>query len=441
MCGIVGIIAKNVTGLNMKDETIFKEMLYADALRGHDSTGAYGITKDGNISIVKTATTALPALETTKFKSFFSEIYKAFHIVIGHNRKTTQGKTIHENAHPFWDKNNKIVLVHNGTISNKREFCTESDVDSAAICNALADKPIEDVISTIDGAFALVWYDVDKEKLFLIRNDRRPLYVLETATSLIICSEAELGTWISHRNNNTVIKYGLVPEMVLHSIDLKTKKFTRVMEIKKKSVTQIYPQTIVVNNYKPTVNTTTHGHGDINSDDVYDHDDQPPDTLYLTENDLEGNHIVNLIRCHDVIGMIPITYKEPTESQSYYKIESRLLNIKNKNIKVVSYVNKDEFNDLDLTGVLITTVSSVLDDLKEREVTIYTKGKIECETLITTKDDYEFTESMYYGIAFESHCTCCKNQITFDDLKEAWIEFEDSHTKLIICKECCEKRH
>ena len=57
-------------------------------------------------------------------------------MIIGHNRKATHGSKTDNNSHPFWSDDNKIVLVHNGMVSNQKDFCKEATVDSEAICNA-----------------------------------------------------------------------------------------------------------------------------------------------------------------------------------------------------------------------------------------------------------------------------------------------------------------
>jgi glucosamine 6-phosphate synthetase-like amidotransferase/phosphosugar isomerase protein len=40
MCGIVGMVVKPNNGFSVKTENVFNQLLYADAVRGEDSTGA-----------------------------------------------------------------------------------------------------------------------------------------------------------------------------------------------------------------------------------------------------------------------------------------------------------------------------------------------------------------------------------------------------------------
>ena len=44
MCGLVGMIAIQSQGFSYKDKEMFNQLLYADAVRGEDSTGVFGQT-------------------------------------------------------------------------------------------------------------------------------------------------------------------------------------------------------------------------------------------------------------------------------------------------------------------------------------------------------------------------------------------------------------
>ena len=64
MCGIIAMISKDKFGFEYKSKTIFQQMLYANALRGQDSTGVFGINKHGNLKMVKSAQPAASFLAT-----------------------------------------------------------------------------------------------------------------------------------------------------------------------------------------------------------------------------------------------------------------------------------------------------------------------------------------------------------------------------------------
>ena len=45
MCGIVSLISKRAGGFYNPDTDIFSQMLFADTVRGVDSTGVFGVNK------------------------------------------------------------------------------------------------------------------------------------------------------------------------------------------------------------------------------------------------------------------------------------------------------------------------------------------------------------------------------------------------------------
>ena len=55
MCGIVGVILKADKGFLKQTEESFYQMLYADALRGDDSTGIISVENDTTFHISKEA--------------------------------------------------------------------------------------------------------------------------------------------------------------------------------------------------------------------------------------------------------------------------------------------------------------------------------------------------------------------------------------------------
>ncbi len=111
MCGIVGYIGKN------NDPKIGLNALKRLEYRGYDSWGAnfFNSTK-GEIFYFKRVGKIADSEEEFKKANLIGNPF------IFHNRWATHGSICEANAHPFWDCEKNIFLVHNGIIENYKEL-------------------------------------------------------------------------------------------------------------------------------------------------------------------------------------------------------------------------------------------------------------------------------------------------------------------------------
>jgi len=110
MCGIIGYIGEK------KTVDILINGLKRLEYRGYDSSGiSFYCEEEKKLEIIK---------KTGKIKDLVSEIEKRkpcpSYIGIAHTRWATHGEPNDINAHPHFDCNEKIALVHNGIIENYR---------------------------------------------------------------------------------------------------------------------------------------------------------------------------------------------------------------------------------------------------------------------------------------------------------------------------------
>jgi hypothetical protein len=199
MCGIVGVVSKHIRGLNRPELEAFEELLKADAIRGNDSTGMFAVTQKNQVPVLKQATHPEIFCATKAYNTFLEDVFQKGHVLIGHNRKATVGDITSKNAHPFFDK--KIALVHNGYIGNAKHLDESVAVDSQAIITALSTE--NDVVKGLQklwGAWAIVWYNHETKKLYLARNNDRPLAVAHTVNHMYLASESDMLKWILTRN-------------------------------------------------------------------------------------------------------------------------------------------------------------------------------------------------------------------------------------------------
>lgn len=235
MCGIVGIAIKSKHGFTVKQEDIFYELLFADTLRGEDSTGIVVVENDGGFGYAKEAYSAPWCVDELKKQTALKGVIARGKVMIGHNRKATVGKISAETAHPFV-VDNKFIMVHNGTLHGHR-LLAQTDVDSEALAQHLApilnetlDVPkMNEALGDVYGAYAIAAYSQPQNKIFLLRNSQRPLFFVETDTFYAWASEGAMLQWILSRNGVDLKKVEgeFVKEHQLLSIDLDTNELSR----------------------------------------------------------------------------------------------------------------------------------------------------------------------------------------------------------------------
>lgn len=248
MCGIIGAAISGVYGFDKKTEDTFYQMLYANALRGDDSTGVIFIEQDSSFGIMKdtysSAFVTNEFLNSTMGKSMWTQ-GKA---MIGHNRKKTSGAINDANAHPFV-VNDNFALVHNGTLYSHKQLA-DTEVDSEALAIHLAPvlsdtfdlEKFEEAIGKVYGAYAISAYSQKTNSIYLARNDQRPLSYIETKEGVFWASEAPMLWWIAARNGLT-LKDVEVKHMAANSlvtIDLSTNNVTVTDYVPKKAQTPVH---------------------------------------------------------------------------------------------------------------------------------------------------------------------------------------------------------
>lgn len=193
MCGIVGYIGKEQAA------PILLNGLAKLEYRGYDSAGlaVYG---DSDIEIVK-AKGRLQALRdlTGDGKSLKGTIG------IGHTRWATHGEPSVSNAHPHFNHEKSIAVVHNGIIENyqplKEKMIAKgyhflSDTDTEVVAHLLdyyydgnPIRAIEKVMHRVKGSYALgVLFKEFPDKMYAVRKDS-PLIVGASREGNFIASD------------------------------------------------------------------------------------------------------------------------------------------------------------------------------------------------------------------------------------------------------------
>ena len=171
MCGIVGYIGRR------QAQPILLNSLAKLEYRGYDSCGialassCIAVYKDA-VRVAELAK-ALPKLQGT--------------IGIGHTRWATHGAPCQMNAHPHSDCTGKIVVVHNGVITNYQQLTHQltqeghkfsSETDTEVIAHLVEkyyrgnlEEAVETALHDIEGSYAIIVLGEDKPELVVARKD------------------------------------------------------------------------------------------------------------------------------------------------------------------------------------------------------------------------------------------------------------------------------
>jgi len=193
MCGIVGYIGKEQAAPILLDGLAKLEY------RGYDSAGI-AIYGDADIEILK----AKGRLQALKDMTDDGKSVKGT-AGIGHTRWATHGEPSVANAHPHFNKDKSIAVVHNGIIENyqplkekmiARGYTFVSETDTEVVAHMLDYyydgnplQAIAKVMHRVQGSYALgVLFKDFPDKMFAVRKDS-PLIVGQSTDGNLIASD------------------------------------------------------------------------------------------------------------------------------------------------------------------------------------------------------------------------------------------------------------
>lgn len=204
MCGIAGVMGVQYLG---KAEEFIRDSLVAGMLRGYDSSGIFQAEKSGKIWYHKEAAEGVYLAGSKDGAQFIKDAPRML-ATITHTRAATQGVVNKENAHPFVvhkPDGNPMVGCHNGSLTTawkSKPNAKGLEVDSHWALKNIAEKGPE-AFKEIFGAYCFVWMEVDKPgKVFMARNDQRPMHLLWTKDGkhCLFASEPGMLSWLAERN-------------------------------------------------------------------------------------------------------------------------------------------------------------------------------------------------------------------------------------------------
>jgi glucosamine--fructose-6-phosphate aminotransferase (isomerizing) len=190
MCGIVGYLGKN------RAEEIILNGLKKLEYRGYDSWGY--LVYDGKDLFLEKKVGKI---------SEVSEKGKGGFVGIGHTRWATHGGVTENNAHPHFDCQRKIFVVHNGIIENydvlknlliKEGHKFNSETDTEVIAHLIEkflkegsnfETAIFKTVNSIRGSFALVIFNLDEPKKLIAIRFASPLILGKNKEEIVVASD------------------------------------------------------------------------------------------------------------------------------------------------------------------------------------------------------------------------------------------------------------
>lgn len=408
MCGIIGVISTAKNGLSYKDVTIFQQLLYADTLRGVDATGVMCIDIDGNLDILKEASSGPKFIASTDWKDFKQQANSHGQVLFGHNRSATKGdSTNDEYAHPFIEGD--ICLLHNGTLHSHKHLA-DVVVDSHAICHAINDKGYKAALPDVNGAFALIWYNAKEKKLYVTRNNQRPLHFAQVGNSIYFASEGAMLDWILRRND-VVGTICSVKTDALFVFDMDT--HTMEEEAFPKKVFPVVQHKSNKNSYHS--GTGYRGDAKYNWGALYSCGDK------ITFKFSHLTYIDSQITLHGFTD----------------DLEKVKINLNEKSDKEL--LNRLENSPLDEDVILRGTVSTIYQYSKEQMIVYHVRNVKEVPPAVVWYSENNIpvasTELQTHG----GQCKCCNGFIetkTDEDLKHAYVKFKKGVISKLICGDC-----
>lgn len=197
MCAVIGYVGKDFC------KNFIIEGLSRLEYRGYDSAGfACLSTNDSRLQYVKTEGKLNNLIEKLNYSPIDGNVG------IGHTRWSTHGIVSQQNAHPQFDCQKTISIVHNGIVENHHElrkqlqfsghvFHSETDTEVIAhfleallISHRTFKGAVVDLVNNLDGAYAFICLIQDFPDQVVVVRKRSPLCIGIGDGEMFIASDA-----------------------------------------------------------------------------------------------------------------------------------------------------------------------------------------------------------------------------------------------------------
>lgn len=228
MCGIVGYIGKKNAYQILIDG--LKRLEY----RGYDSAGISIINNNSKIVAFKQkgkVSEVESAIDSSEFTG---------NIGIGHTRWATHGEPNDVNAHPHFDMDENIIIVHNGIIENYKTlqkflsgegFTNRSETDTEILANLMNyyyrqtknfEQAVRNSLNDVEGTYGVACLCAKEPDRIIVARKGSPLMLGVSMEEIIIASDAS--AIINHTKNVMYLEDGDMAVLTKQGFQLKTIK-------------------------------------------------------------------------------------------------------------------------------------------------------------------------------------------------------------------------
>jgi len=226
MCGIVGYIGKR------NSLPIIMEGLKRMEYRGYDSAGVSIINEKNDLISIKKAG-KVSCLE----KELDIEVFNGS-IGIGHTRWATHGVPNDTNAHPHYDMEENILIVHNGIIENykliknrliEEKYNFKTDTDTEVLANLINyhykntndfETSVRLALLEVEGTYGIACLCAKEPDKVVVARKGSPLMLGVGNQEMIVASDA--AAIINHTKNVIYLEDGEMATLEKGSFHLKT---------------------------------------------------------------------------------------------------------------------------------------------------------------------------------------------------------------------------
>ena len=187
MCGIMGYV--RMTENTSKMKPILRDALANIQERGTHASGFTVVNREGAVFSVKHH---IPSSGLAHTKWFKKNVGNDLDLMIGHARFATHGAPENnDNNHPFWSKDFRWSIVHNGVLMGGYDDVKDvlvTECDSEVILRYIEKygmiEGYRKFTRQVMGRYAVLVVDAIENKVFAFRDEAQPLTVVNLSKSV-----------------------------------------------------------------------------------------------------------------------------------------------------------------------------------------------------------------------------------------------------------------